>query len=65
MINPCVIRCTNCVDGRICAAILAAAEIKCAALYKMAVQTFQGEVVGLGVFRVATETVEIIIFRQI
>ena len=55
--NPCVIRCTNCVDGRIYLAIPAAAKIKCAALYEIAVQAFRGKVVGLGVFRVVTKAV--------
>ena len=55
--NPYAIRCTNYIDGCICTAILTAAETKCAALHKMAVQIFRGEVVGLGVFRVATEAV--------
>ena len=50
--NPCAVRCINCVDGYIYAAVPAAAEIKCAALYKIAVQAFWGKVVGLGVFRV-------------
>ena len=53
--NPYAVRCTNYVDGRICAAIPEAAEIECAALHKIAVQAFRGEVVGLGAFRVATE----------
>ena len=35
--DPCVIYCTNYVDGCIYAAILTAAEIKYAALYEMAV----------------------------
>ena len=48
--NPCAICCTNYVDGRICAAILAAAETKCAALYEMAVQAFRGKVIGSGAF---------------
>ena len=55
MINPCVIYCTNCVDGCICAAILAAAEIKCVALYEITVQTFRGEVIRSGVFWVVTK----------
>ena len=32
-----------------------AAEIKYAALYKMAIQIFRGKMVGSGVFRVATK----------
>ena len=55
--NPCVIRCTNYVNKYICAAVLAAAEIKCAALYEMAVQIFRGKVVGSGVFWVAAEII--------
>ena len=35
--NPYAIRCMNCIDGRICAAILKAAEIKYAALYEMVI----------------------------
>ena len=35
--NPCAIRCTNYINGYIYAAILKAAEIKCAALHEMAV----------------------------
>ena len=48
--NPCAVRCTNYVNGRICAAIFTATKIKCTALYEMAVQTFRGKVVGSGVF---------------
>ena len=53
--NPRAVRCTNCVDGRICAAVPEAAETECAALHEMAVQAFRGEVVGSGAFRVAAE----------
>ena len=35
--NPRVVCCTNYVDGRIYAAILKAAKIKCAALHEMVV----------------------------
>ena len=50
--NPYTVCYTNCVNGRIYTAVLKAAEIKCAALHEMAVQTFRGKVVGSGVFRV-------------
>ena len=33
-----------------------AAKIKCVALYKMAIQSFRGKVIGSGVFRVAIKT---------
>ena len=33
-----------------------AAEIKYTALYKMVIQTFRGEVIGVRAFRVVTET---------
>ena len=48
--NPYAVYYMNCVDGYIYAAVLTAVEIKCAALYEMAVQAFRGEVIGLGVF---------------
>ena len=38
-------------------AILKAAEIKCTALYKMAVQAFRGEVIRSGAFRVITKAI--------
>ena len=53
--NPYAIYCTNYINGRICTAVLKAAKIKCAALYKMAVQAFRGEVVGSGAFWVVTK----------
>ena len=53
--NPRAVYYTNYVDGYIYAAILTAAKIKCAALHEMVIQTFRGEVIGSGVFRVVIE----------
>ena len=55
MINPRAVCYTNYIDKRIYLAIFTAAEIKYTALYKIAVQAFQGEVIGSGVFRVAVK----------
>ena len=55
--NPYVIYCTNYVDKRIYTIIFKAAEIKYTALYKMAIQAFQGKVIRSEAFWVIIKTV--------
>ena len=48
--NPYVVYYTNYVDGCIYLTVFTASKIKCAALHKIAIQAFRGEVVSSGAF---------------